>query len=50
MTRNICRPEEANPFFVPILELAGKTGVAFLGLTHLSKNLAGISWIDFNLS
>jgi hypothetical protein len=35
--RNLCRPEEARAFFAPLMELAGKTGVAFLGLTHLSK-------------
>ena len=36
--RNLCRPEEARAFFAPIIELAAKTGVAFLGLTHLSKD------------
>jgi hypothetical protein len=37
-SRNLCRPEEAREFFAPILDLAGKHGVAFLGLTHLSKD------------
>jgi hypothetical protein len=37
-SRNLCRPEEAREFFAPIMELAGKCGVAFLGLTHLSKD------------
>lgn len=36
--RNLCRPEEARAFFAPIMELAARTGVAFLGLTHLSKD------------
>ena len=36
--KNLCRPEEARAFFAPIIELAGQTGVAFLGLTHLSKD------------
>ena len=35
--RNLCRPEEARAFFGPIMELAGKLGVAVLGQTHLSK-------------
>jgi hypothetical protein len=35
---NLCRPEEARAFFAPIMELAGKTGAAFVGLTHLSAN------------
>jgi hypothetical protein len=37
-SRNLTRPEEAREFFAPIIELAAKTGVAFLGLTHLSMN------------
>jgi hypothetical protein len=37
-SHNLCRPEEAREFFAPIMELAGKSGVAFLGLTHLSAN------------
>ncbi len=36
--RNLCRPEEARAFFAPLMELAGTSGVAFLGLTHLSKD------------
>jgi hypothetical protein len=36
--RNLCRPEEARAFFAPLIDLAGKSGVAFLGLTHLSKD------------
>ena len=35
--RNLCRPEEARAFFGPLIDLAGETGVAVLGLTHLSK-------------
>jgi hypothetical protein len=37
-SRNLSRPEEARDFFAPIIELAGRTGVPFLGLTHLSMN------------
>jgi hypothetical protein len=37
-SRNLCRPEEARAFFAPVMELAGKTGVPILGLTHLSKD------------
>jgi hypothetical protein len=37
-SHNLCRPEEARAFFAPLIELANKTGVAFLGLTHLSAN------------
>ncbi len=36
--RNLSRPEEARDFFAPIIELAGKTQVPILGLTHLSMN------------
>jgi hypothetical protein len=36
--RNLSRPEEAREFCAPVIELAGTTGVAFLGLTHLSMN------------
>jgi AAA domain len=36
--RNLCRPEEARDFFAPIIDLAGKTKVPILGLTHLSMN------------
>jgi hypothetical protein len=34
--RNLCRPEEARAFYAPLIELAAETGVALLGLTHLS--------------
>jgi hypothetical protein len=37
-SRNLSRPEEAREFFAPILELCQHTGVAILGLTHLSAN------------
>jgi hypothetical protein len=37
-SRNLSRPDEAREFFAPILELCQKTGVAILGLTHLSAN------------
>ncbi|MGA2701530.1 MAG: AAA family ATPase [Isosphaeraceae bacterium] len=37
-SRNLSRPDEAREFFAPILELCQKTGVAVLGLTHLSAN------------
>jgi hypothetical protein len=37
-SRNLSRPDEAREFFAPILELCQKTGVALLGLTHLSKD------------
>ncbi len=36
--RNLCRPEEARAFFAPLMDLARDTGVAFVGLTHLSAN------------
>ena len=36
--RNLCRPEEAREYFAPLMDLAGKSGVAFLGQTHLSKD------------
>lgn len=35
--RNLCRPEDARAFFAPLMDLAASTGVAILGLTHLSK-------------
>ncbi len=35
---NLSKPNEAREFFAPILDLCHKTGVAFLGLTHLSKD------------
>jgi hypothetical protein len=37
-SRNLSRPDEAREFFAPILELCQQTGVALLGLTHLSKD------------
>jgi hypothetical protein len=37
-SRNLSRPDEARKFFAPILELCQQTGVALLGLTHLSKD------------
>ena len=33
---NLCRPEDACKFFSSLMDLASRTGVAFLGLTHLS--------------
>jgi hypothetical protein len=36
--RNLCRPEDARAFFAPLIELAAETGVALLGLTHLSMH------------
>ena len=36
--RNLCRPEEARAFFAPLMDLARNTGVALVGLTHLSAN------------
>ena len=47
-SRNLCRPEEARAFFAPIIDLAGRTGVPFVELTHLSprtkKPWEGESW------
>jgi AAA domain len=37
-SRNLSRPDEAREFFAPIMDLCHKTGVALLGLTHLSKD------------
>jgi hypothetical protein len=37
-SRNLSRPEEARDFFAPIIEIAGRTKVPILGLTHLSMN------------
>jgi hypothetical protein len=37
-SRNLSRPDEAREFFAPILELCQQTGVALMGLTHLSKD------------
>lgn len=36
--RNLCRPEDARSFFGPLMDMAGRTGVAFLLLTHLSRD------------
>ncbi|QDV32369.1 AAA family ATPase [Tautonia plasticadhaerens] len=36
--RNLCRPEDANAYFGPLMDIARETGAAFLLLTHLSKN------------
>ncbi len=36
--RNLSRPEEAREFFAPIIELAARTQVPILGVTHLSMN------------
>jgi hypothetical protein len=36
--RNHSTPEDAREYFGPLMELASKSGVAFLGLTHLSKD------------
>jgi hypothetical protein len=36
--RNLCRPEDARDYFGPLMALAGETGIAFLLLTHLSKD------------
>ncbi len=36
--RNLCRPEDARSYFGPLMDLAASSGVAFLGLTHLSKD------------
>ena len=35
---NLSKPNEAREFFAPILDLCQRTGVALLGLTHLSKD------------
>ncbi len=35
-SRNLCKPEDARAFFGPLMEQAASSGVAFLGLTHLS--------------
>jgi len=37
-SRNLSRPDEARAFFAPIMDLCHQTGVALLGLTHLSKD------------
>jgi hypothetical protein len=36
--RNLCRPEDARAYFAPLMEFAQRTSVAFLLLTHLSKD------------
>ena len=36
--RNLCRPEDANAYFGPLMDLARDTGTAFLLLTHLSAS------------
>lgn len=36
--RNLCRPEDARAYFGPLMDLARETGVAFLLLTHLSRD------------
>jgi hypothetical protein len=34
--RNLCRTDDARAFFAPLIEVAAETGVALVGLTHLS--------------
>ena len=36
--RNLCRPEDARAYFGPLMDMAQQTGVAFLLLTHLSRD------------
>jgi hypothetical protein len=36
--RDLCRTDDAREFFGPLMDLAASSGVAFLGLTHLSKD------------
>jgi hypothetical protein len=36
--RNLCRPEDARAYFSPLMEIAQRCEVAFLCLTHLSKD------------
>jgi hypothetical protein len=36
--KNLCRVEDARAYFGPLMDLAQRTGVAFLLLTHLSKD------------
>jgi hypothetical protein len=36
--RNLCRPEDARVYFGPLMDMARATGVAFLLLTHLSRD------------
>ena len=35
---NLCRTEDARAFFGPLMDLAAASGVAIVGLTHLSKD------------
>ena len=37
-SRNLCRSEDARAFFGSLMDLAASSGVALLGLTHLSKD------------
>ena len=36
--RNLCKPEDAREYFGPLMTMANDTGVAFLLLTHLSRD------------
>ncbi|MEW4568503.1 AAA family ATPase [Tautonia sp. JC769] len=36
--RNLCKPEDANAYFGPLMDIAQATGRAFLLLTHLSSS------------
>jgi hypothetical protein len=36
--RNLCKPEDARDYFGPLMTMANDTGVAFLLLTHLSRD------------
>ena len=36
--RNLCKPEDANAYFGPLMDIARDTGAAFLLLTHLSAS------------
>ena len=36
--RNLCRPEDARAYFGPLMDLARRTGVPFLLLTHLCRD------------
>ncbi len=40
--RNLGRPEEARAYFAPLMDIAGKAQVAFLLVTHLSKELQAL--------
>jgi hypothetical protein len=37
-SRDLCRTDDSRAFFGPIMDLASSTGVAILGLTHLSRD------------